>query len=207
MNIPRMNKDGPMRASAWNALLDYIRSMRILPGVNVLPIISSCGTALIGAAKSIGGRSGIPNHSFQIFSAPVPNDDPDNPEPSSYEVTILPGTINGLMPDGIIEDGELKKYTVGKNGINYVVLTGQSNGSSITNASISLRSSPASHQEAVLFGLPSKVEILLGAVTGGTVRQVVNSNMWLRAVITSITEKSDPPPGAQPLDVWCVWGI
>jgi hypothetical protein len=150
-------------------------------------------------ASDTGGA--ITDHPFRITS----RQNPDNE--NQYFVTVGLGTINSLIPTGIFNGGGLTEYTLSSNTLRFFVLRGNSDGAQITSASIIFGGSSASAQEPQIFGLPTRVEYLIGAVYNSQVYQVTYNNISISGVQSFATTKSTPAEaGELPIDIYYVWG-
>jgi hypothetical protein len=135
---------------------------------------------------------------FQIFSYINSND------ASSYYIEIQPGTVNNILPSNIIENNGLKRFSISKNQIQYIILKCLTNGKYLNSAKIEIKNAPPAAQVPVAFGLPSNVEILIGGVYNTTTFQVVNTNFTLSAKIAYIL--NNDKIASLPFVPYFIWG-
>ena len=157
----------------------------------------------IGLAASLprGTSTLTETHPFEITSSQDPNNE------NQYIVTVRPGTINTLLPTGILNGGGLAQTTIGNNSLRYVVLTANSDGEQITSAAVSVASTAPPAQTPEIFGLPSEAKFLLGLVYNGNVYQILSNNISVTGKQQFIASKaSAAQPGELPYEIYYVWG-
>jgi hypothetical protein len=192
-----------LSADRLNTILKEIRQNRPRGGGGITVRQSGAGTFISLAAEATGGRGGSSptTHPIQISS----RQDPDNE--NQYLVTVRPGTINTLLPSGILDGGGLAESTIPKDQLRYVVLDASSDGQQITAASVSPESSAPSAQTPEIFGLPSSAKFLLGVVYNSNVFQVQFTNLVVTGKQQFIASKSSPAAaGELPYEIYYVWG-
>ena len=84
-----------MRASEWNNLVDYVRTLRILPSPNIAPTQTAFGTTLVSTntpQKRAVGSSGC--RGFQLYVVTE-----GEGEDITQQVWISAGTIGGQLPN------------------------------------------------------------------------------------------------------------
>lgn len=151
----------------------------------------------IGLASSTGkGGAAIESHPFQI--------EVTSPEEDEYQATIRPGTINSILPSGILDGAELQLYDVGSS-LKYIVLTATSSSGQITSAQISAEDSAPAAQEPAPFSLPTQAKFLLGITMGANVFQIVQDNLSVGGKL-QYTESRVAGVGELPYTTYYVWG-
>ena len=159
----------------------------------------------IGLAASLPSGTSAPQtlHPFQIFS----NTDPEStPESPSYLATVRPGTINTLLPTGILDGGGLQQHGVPADSLRYVVLEASSDGEQITTAAVSVESTAPEAQTPEIFGLPTTAKFLLGLVYNSNVFQVQSTNLSVAGKQQFVTSKANAGIGELPYEIHYVWG-
>jgi hypothetical protein len=192
-----------LSADRLNTILTEIRRNKPKGERGITVRQSGDGTYIGLAAALPTGKGGTPTttHPFQISS----RQDPDNE--NQYLVTVRPGTINTLLPSGILSGGGLTENTIPKDQLRYVVLEASSDGQQITTASVSVESSAPSAQTPEIFGLPSSAKFLLGLVYNSNVFQVQFTNLVVAGKQQFIASKSSPAAaGELPYEIYYVWG-
>jgi hypothetical protein len=156
----------------------------------------------IGLAASLprGGGNSTTLHPFQIFSNTDPDSDPENP---TYLVTVLPGTLNGVLASNWTIEEEC-----GEDELGHVVLTATASSNGIVSSSLSFDSSPpTAEQSPVQWGLPTSFKVLIGLVRGPQVWQVVYDNLSYAGVKRITTDRATPAIGQLPYDNWYIWQL
>lgn len=152
----------------------------------------------IGLASSTGkGGAAIESRPFQIEIT--------SPEEDEYQATIRPGTINSILPSGILNGTQLQTHDV-SGGLKYIVLEAQTDGSKIVSASISVEGSAAEPQTPIPFGLPATAQFLVGIVYQSSVYQVLYENLTVSGKQQYIAQNPSSQPGQLPYTVYYVWG-
>jgi hypothetical protein len=159
MNIPKMANDGLMRASAWNALVDQVRSQRILPSVNILPTSSSFGTALVAKAGASTLRPAASRHPWDLYIEADPTSTSDDPP---LKVKLIPGMINGVLCTNWEDE-----FPIGKDETKYGVAKISTDGINITDVEWNLTASLPTPQQAQVFSLSSTIFSVFGVVHKG----------------------------------------
>jgi hypothetical protein len=151
----------------------------------------------------LGGGGGGGSNPFKINSKIIAVSETEN----VYQVTINAGSINSLLPTGILSGGGLNVFTINENSLNFVILRAQSDGAQIVSANVFLSQTSAGSQTPTIFGLPTQIEFLIGAVYNTSVYQVLNNNINVSGVESFVTEKPTPAQaGELPFDIYYVWG-
>jgi len=191
-----------LSADRLNTILQEIRRNKPKGERGITVRQDGTGT-YIGLAASLprgGGTTIAPTtHPFQINSTKDEVGD-------DYTVTVRPGTINSLLPTNLMDGNELNGFALTADTLKYVVLTATAASNALTSCSLSLDSSAPGTQTPLAFALPSEYKVLLGIVYNATVHQVVNTNLSVSGKQAYITDKTNPPPGALPYDVFLQWG-
>jgi uncharacterized coiled-coil protein SlyX len=138
----------------------------------------------------------VVSHPFKIFSRQNPNNE------DQYIVTVNAGTINGIIA-GNFED----EFNAGSTSIQYVVLNVNTNGLSITSSTLDFTSIAPSSPAAEKWALSSSFSVLIGAVRGGSVKQVVFNNLSATGVKRLTTEKQNIQLQQLPYDNWYAWQV
>ena len=186
----------------WNDLIDYIRSLQIVPSVNIMPRVTSQGTYLVGYAAS--KNASIPEEMFPwkiVNMQGVGQPDQDG-NFNSYEFSVWPAVINGIMPPNMISSGELAKFTASTSSPQNVVLKCKSDGKDIISATIEVTASLPTPKAAEKFNLPKELDILLAVVYKSFIYQIENESLTAQPYLVGITTKSS---GSYPYELWLNW--
>lgn len=188
-------------AERLNAILTEIKRNKPV-GERGITVRQSGDRTYIGlAAKLTGGTGGgIQLHPFQISSSTDPESE------NQYIVTVRPGTLNNLIPTNLFEENALRQFAIPSNELNYVILTGETNGNDQFNScSISVSDSPPPVQTPTMFSLPTSPQFLLGVVFNGSAYNTITNSLLLTGEQQYIEEKGSPVPGALPYNIYYVW--
>lgn len=143
------------------------------------------------------GGSGSP-HPFRIKS--TKNIDFD---PPTYDISINAGTING-----VIATNWNNIFTRDNEDPVYVVLSVITDGRSIISCSLEFDDSPPlTVSRAQRWNLASSFKVLIGAVAGTTVKQVVFNNLSANGKKVLTTEKVLVNMNELPYDNWYAWEV
>lgn len=187
-----------INADRLNAILSEIKKNRPR-GERGITVRHSGDATYIGlAANTKGSGAGIERHPFQI-SASVDAEE-------NVTLTVEPGTLNSLLPSNVFDGPALREFS-GGSGLQYVVLTGTSDGEQFTSCSLSVESEAVAPQSPTVFGLPTTAAFLLGVVYEGSVFQVQKTNLLVTGKQQYVKQKATPaPPGTLPYEIYYVWG-
>jgi len=156
MNIPKMAGDGPMRASAWNALVDTVRKQRILPSVNILATETAYGTSLVAKATPSNLRPSVERYPWDLLVEPDPESESEDPP---LLVKLIPGAINGIVPSNWSDE-----FTINDDDVKYGVAKIGTDGINITSLEWELVASLPQPQTAQLWAIPNTVHYVFGVV-------------------------------------------
>ena len=190
---------GEVSADKLNAILAEIRKNRPR-GERGITVRQSGDATYIGLAASTGtGGGGAPeSHPFQISAS---TDAEDN-----VTLTVQPGTLNSLLPSNVFDGAALREFAAGS-GLQYVVLTGTSDGEQFTSCALSVESEAVTPQTPLPFGLPTTAKFVLGVINGSSVFQIQKTNILVTGKQQYIKEKPSPASaGEMPYEIYYVWG-
>jgi hypothetical protein len=190
---------GEVSADKLNAILAEIRKNRPR-GERGITVRQSGDATYIGlaAGTGTGGGGATESHPFQISAS---TDAEDN-----VTLTVDPGTLNSLLPSNVFDGAALREFAAGS-GLQYVVLTGTSDGEQFTSCALSVESQAVQPQAPTVFGLPTTAAFLLGVVYEGSVFQVQKTNLLVTGKQQYVKQKSTPAaPGTLPYEIYYVWG-
>jgi hypothetical protein len=188
---------GEVSADKLNAILAEIRKNRPR-GERGITVRQAGDATYIGLAAAFKGGGAAERHPFQI-SASIDAE-------QNVTLTVDPGTLNSLLPSNIFNGPGLREFS-GGSGLQYVVLTGTSDGQQFTSCALSVESEAVAPQTPTVFGLPTTAAFLLGVVYEGSVFQVQKTNLLVTGKQQYVKEKSSPAaPGTLPYEIYYVWG-
>lgn len=147
-------------------------------------------------------------------SAPLPWDlmaTPVIPEgggdPTGYDVTVWPGTINGLLPENIADADGLAAFSVAASGVVHFVARATTDGKAVTSVEIVAGASPAAPQEPALFALPTTCEVEIGLFVAGACYNVAGGKNLSASGQEVLREDADGAPeyGRLNYRAWFAW--
>lgn len=150
-------------------------------------------------SEKINSNPSPATHAFKIL--PIASENQDN-----YIINITPGTVNNIVPSNIVGSmGGLNPFSVQKDTLMYVILDCTSNGVNINSAKILIQKDTVKTQTPIAFGLPSSVQILLGAVYNTNIYQSVTSNITLGGKVQYIID-NQKNNSSLPYTIYLIWG-
>jgi hypothetical protein len=187
-----------LSADRLNTILQEIRRNKP-KGERGITVRQSGDGTYIGLAASLPAGKGGPSattHPFQITSR-------QNPENANqYLVTLQPGTINGIIA-GNWED----EFTVASDAVRYIVLKCTTNGLVVTSSTLAAENASPASPAAEKWALSAAFDVLIGAVRGASVKQVVTDNLSATGVKRLTTEKANIELQQLPYDNWYAWVV
>ena len=123
--------------------------------------------------------------------------------PDLYEATIIPGTVNGILPGNLFN-----KFTISGNSIRYFIAKAITDGKKVTSVSIELSSTQPQAQVPVAFALPAAFEKVFAVYTNGKAYRVIGPESITvnpRSLFT--TDRANPTPGGFPYETFYDWGV
>jgi hypothetical protein len=186
-----------LSADRLNTILTEIRRNKP-KGERGITVRQSGDGTYIGLAASLASSSSPPTttHPFQIFS----RQNPDNE--NQYLVTLQPGTINGIIA-GNWEDS----FSVSSEDVRYIVLKCTTNGLVVTSSALAAENASPASPSAEKWALSAGFDVLIGAVRGASVKQVVFNNLAATGVKRLTTEKANIELQQLPYDNWYAWVV
>jgi hypothetical protein len=206
MQYPSFQKRVPLSAADLNLAMDALKRARVLPGVGIKLTETLNGTvvSLKPPRAAGGGGSSVERHPWQIHNMTGVGKPDDKGDYNSYEFQVWPGTINGLIPSNLFNGGELRKFT-GDKTLKNVLLKCTSNGKELNACTIEVEASLPSPDAAVKYGVPSNLNIVLGAVVKDAAFQVEFDNLSATPQMVYIKEKGSVAAGEYPYEVYLNW--
>jgi hypothetical protein len=188
-------------AATWNQLIDYLKSTRVVPNIHVRPLVTSQGTILTTTAK----RAKFPSTPlpWEIVGI-VGKGEPDtNGKYSNYEASVWSGTVAGILPSNVFEDGLLKKFTFSSTLQKWKAKC-LTDGKKITSVEIVVDDKDPPAQTLVASALPAEAWFVFGVTfEGASYRTIGPTNPSVTLNQAVVTDKTTaPPPGVPGVDRW-----
>lgn len=118
------------------------------------------------------------------------------------KVKVAPGLVGGILPSNW--DAE---FAVG-NGLSYMVADCQSDGKTITSASISNMASPPTQENPRLNAAPSSFKISFAIIQDGAAsRTVAAGHISVSTTLVVTVQSPSPIPGLNVLDRYYAWKV
>lgn len=151
----------------------------------------------IGLATSLSSSASSANSNYPFKISSVQDAEIEN----AFNVTVRPGTINGVLSGNWPQ-----QFTTDKDTLKYVVIEATCAQNVVVSAELQFSSSPpTAEQEPVKWGLPASFSVLIGLVKGQSVWQIVYDNLSYNAVKRITTDRESPAVGELPYDNWYAW--
>jgi hypothetical protein len=174
-------------ADRLNAILSEIKKNR--PRGERGIVVRQAGDATyIGLAASLGkGGSGVGSQPWDLL--------PSQDSGGQYLVTVLPGTLNGILPSNWSE-----KFKCDATGLYFAKALIATDGEQIAKVSIAVDQNEPKIQTPQKFGLESSIEYLFGMFSQGQVYRVVgDGHITLTPEVWLTMPKEQPAnPGELP---------
>lgn len=203
MLYPTFQKKAPLSAADLNLAMDAIKRARVLPGVGIKLTETFNGTVVsLKPLRTSGGGGVIEMHPWKIINMQGVGQPDQDGNFDSYEFSVWPAVINGIMPPNMISSGELAKFTASTSSPQNVVLKCKSDGKDIISATIEVTASLPTPKAAEKFNLPTELDILLAVVYKSFIYQIENESLTAQPYLVGITTKSS---GSYPYELWLNW--
>lgn len=194
--LPRMNQDGPMKASVWNSLVDYVRQLQILPSPEITATVTAAGTMLRVGSEPTTGISAWARP-WDLIASPKTN---SNGEiiPNQWTVSVAAGLVNNVLPSNWQETHDCTA------SIKYFWVDITTNGKSVVSATIATGNTIPPPTTPLLEAVPSSIKIVFGIFyKGSTYRPIPDGNIGVSPYVAFVASKSSPQPGESPyLHYW-----
>jgi hypothetical protein len=197
---PRQPLDRQLSSDTLNRILRELESLRITRVVNGTFKKLPGGTEIVVGSQR-GASSITESHPFKISS----RKDPENE--NGYLVSVVPGTLNDLLPTNMFTDGKLTEFPVDSDSVSYVKLVGETDGThQFVSCEIVVDDEQAQPQVPTAFVLPTNPEFLLGVVFNGAAYNTIDDSLVLSGQVQLTTDRAAAPlPGELPYVSWYVW--
>lgn len=177
-----------LTAERLNKMVAAIRSLEIQPGTNVRVSRTPGGTTLKASIPRPKGAAGATTGPWNLLLSPSTN-------PLNTDATILPGTLNGILPSNWNH-----VFTISKTGIFYAKAVITTDGKNISGVEIAIDGSAPTAQEAQEFAIETNIEYLFGVIADGVAHRVISQGhiemytyMWLLATADAPVAAGESP--------------
>jgi hypothetical protein len=199
--LPRLSKPGILTPAEWNGVAkvieDNFREVALQPGVGYTLKNSPGGSSLY-----IAPGAGSQKKQRQPLDIMLEGD-PSNP--AGYLASIVPGTINGILPSNITNGGNLAKFAI-SDAFTYFTLHLVSNGKVLTAASIQTSTTAPDPPTYSVNAAPATYDYLFGVTYKGAVQRIIGlGSPTLTPTIVQIVPKSSATPGMRSFDNYYLW--
>lgn len=202
LQIPAEPKTGERLEASWGQkLIKYLRAITPQSSPDIYVSTLSSGTTFFPAKKSRSVSGGTSEPDVCPFDITIT----EQADPSTdYDLTIRPGTLNGMLPSGILTP---VTYTNGSTV--YVKVNCLSDGKSVTSCSIEIDATdPIANVAQASSGL-TEFDVLIGAVINNTVYKTIGwcGSIQARLEQVFLEDKVSPAVGSSPYTRWYQWLI
>ena len=192
MRLPLKVQPGdPIKASEWNVMVDYLRSITPQSG------------AVSGGVRVARGISGITFTGKNVRGGRATATGPFPWQTSCSDAGVLsvhPGTINGMLPSNIFSD-----LTVA-DGLHFLKAKVTTNGKSVTSVTLAVEDSYMDcGMNAVENAAPATLAYIIAAISDGTVLQVVKTNIVITPTVAFLMARTPPTSWDEPFTRWWTW--
>ena len=199
--LPDLARDGILTKAFWSQVKSIIntnfREVTLQPGVGYTLKNSPGGSSLYIAPGT--GSQKTQRQPLDI----ILEGDPDNP--TGYLASIVPGTINGILPSNITDGGNLAKFAI-SDDFTYFTLHLVSNGKVLTAASIQTSTTAPDPPAYSVNAAPATYDYLFGVTYKGAVQRIIGlGSPTLTPTIVQIVPKSSATPGMRSFDNYYLW--
>ena len=191
MRLPLKVQPGdPIKASEWNVMVDYLRSITPQSGAfsgGVRVTRGSSGVTFTG--KNVRGARATAMGTFSWQTSC-----------SDGELSVHPGTVNGLLPSNMFSALSVS------DGLHYLKAKVTTNGKSVTSVSLAVEES---YMDCVITATrdaaPTALAYIIAAICDGAVFQIWKTNIIITPVVAFLETREPPTPGAEPFVRWWTW--
>lgn len=203
MSTFRFTRGPQTLVDAFNKCLDEVDENRVASSGTVRVASRGLAGTLL---ESIGGGVATTIYTpFEIFANKhIVSGVWDN----TYDVTLYPGVVNQLLPSNIFSP-----INQGISSTLYVILTGASDGYSVTSSAWSLESSAPAPVDATADTPPSSFTVVIGvifwnAVTSTfTIYQIIQNNLSAQPIQWLTVSRATPEPFLSPVQYYWTWQV
>ena len=200
--LPDLARDGILTKAFWSQVKSIInanfREVTLQPGVGYTLKNSPGGSSLYIAPGGTGSQKAQRQPLDIILEG-----DPDNP--TGYLASIVPGTINGILPSNITDGGNLAKFAI-SNAFTYFTLHLESDGKVLTAASIQTSTTAPSPQAYSINTAPATYYYLFGVTFNGSVQRTIGAGSPNVTPSNFFSvEKNSLTPGLPAYDKYYLW--
>lgn len=193
----RRNPSAQELAEKLNRLREAVDQCRLQPGPGYTVSRSRGGTTLQILPRPGGGGGTTAAEEacpFQLTSAATT---------AGLNVTVGPGTINGVIPGGI-----LSALSVPTSAIRYICIDCDTDGKAVTSAGIAVKTSPPAPPAETAETAPTAFSFILAVVTNGTVyRTIPCNNITVPILPTLSVDKETYVAGLRNFTQYYNWGV
>jgi len=179
LDLPYFAPGGKLRdqltAERLNKIVAAIRSLEIQPGANIHVSRTPGGTSLKAVVpQQKGGAAAAEEvYPFRLESSSTSG---------GIAVTVHPGTINGVIPSGI-----LVPTLVVTSGMRYICIDATTDGKAVTSAEIAVKTTAPAPPAETAESAPTAFTFLLGVVTNSTVYRTIPCNNITVPILPTIS--------------------
>jgi hypothetical protein len=185
-----------LNADKLNSILQEIRRNKPKGERGITVRQDGTGT-YIGLATQAESKTIVSSaHPFEILLGSI------SQNPNNVLVSLRPGTINGILAGNWNSE-----ISAPKNVTKYVVLTVTTDGQAITSSQWGLSDAPPNLDDPEKWSLATSVQILIGIVANGSVKQIIFDNLTANGKKRLTTEKNNVTLGQIPYDNWYAWQV
>ena len=196
--LPDLARDGILTKSFWGQVKSIInanfREVTLQPGVGYTLKNSPGGASLVVGGKG-GSSAPAAQQSFDVVMGSDENGTPT--------ATIVPGTVNGILPSNIFDT-----FTLDTTSVWYFKATATTDGKIVTAVELNVDSSPPDTQTPVPQAMPAAFDKLFAMVKDGKVfRMIPDGSITVGAQSLFVADRESWTPGKPMTETWYAWGV
>jgi hypothetical protein len=193
--------DNSILARKWNQLVDEVERRTVSVGAGLQLTETGSATIVSVLKKRSGGTAGA---AVDVDTCPFDITLTPQASPSThYDVTLLAGTVNGMVPSGMMSAFDYDPATTA-----YVKINCGTNGKTVSSATMVVDTSAPTYIQANASGGQSTFDITIAVIKApGTVMKTLG---WCGSVQVTLQEvfladKVSPAIGEAPYTRWYQW--
>lgn len=192
--LPRLSKSGILTPAQWDGVAkvieDNFREVALQPGVGYTLKNSPGGSSIVVTPP-------IPQKNLQPFDVMLGS---DGGAPSA---TIVPGTVNGILPSNMFDTFDLDATSTW-----YFKAGATTDGTQVTAVEIYVDNSPPDVQVPVPQALPASFDKLFAmSVAGKVFRMIPDGSITVAAQPLFTADRTSWAPGKPMTQTWYSWAV
>lgn len=192
--LPRLSKSGILTPAQWDGVAkvieDNFRQVTLQPGIGYTLKTGPGGSSFVVTAQ-------IPQKNLQPF------DVMSGTAEGASSATIVPGTLNGILPTNMFDS-----FTLDATSTWYFKAGATTDGTQVTAVEIFVDNSPPDVQVPVPQALPASFDKLFAmSVDGKVFRMIPDGSITVAAQPLFTADRTSWAPGKPMTETWYSWAV